>query len=419
MGLFNRSMEKRDVTLSNDTEFLKMLGIEIEGLSTDKLKEATYWTCMRIMTDTISKLSLKLFRDSEDNGIEKQNKHYLYNMLKLRPNPFMSSSNFWKCVEFQRNHYGHSVVYIDSIGGRVKALYPLDMGKVQIYIDNGNILSSDTNISSDTTEIWYVYTDNNGKQYKLRSGEVLHFVGLTANGITGLSIRDYLATTIENSQAGGQYVNNYFKGGLQAKGLLQFTGDISTENMQKMRAKFETMASGLKNAGKILPMPLGFSFTPINTTMADAQFLELNQFSIKQITSAFGIKSYMLNDLQSATYSNITEQQKDFYISTLQSILTMYEQELTYKLLTSKEVQNGLYFRFNIDSILRSDIKTRYEAYRVGIQSGFLKINEVRALENLQAAEEGNTLICNGNMIPVSEAGNQYKSSDRGGDKVE
>ena len=40
--------------------------------------------------------------------------------------------------------------------------------------------------------------------------------------------------------------------------------------------------------------------------------------------------------------------------------------------------------------------RSRYEAYRVGIQGGFLKPNEVRALEELPPDPNGNVLLVNG-----------------------
>ena len=108
-------------------------------------------------------------------------------------------------------------------------------------------------------------------------------------------------------------------------------------------------------------------------------------------------------------------QQREFYVDTLMDILTGYEQELTYKLFTNKELEEGYYIKFNVNAILRADPKTRYEGYRIAIQSGFLTANEVRALEELESKEGGDRLLINGNMMPIEMAGEQYK---RGGDDI-
>ncbi len=298
-------------------------------------------------------------------------------------------------VEYQRNEYGFSVVYIDTKergrhAGRVRALYPLDMSKVTIYYDNAGIINKEN-------AIWYVYQDDNGNEYKFKDDKALRFVGMTPNGITGMPVRQYLKTLVENAQSGQQFVNNYFKGG-------------------------ERMSSGIKNAGKILPVPVGFNFQPINSSMVDAQFLELNQLTMQQIAAAFGVKMHQINSLDRATHSNIYQQQKEFYVDTLQPILEMYEQEMTYKLLTQKEKEQGYFIRFNVDSILRSSPKERAEYLQLMANNGFISRNEGRKYENYPRIDHPNadTLIMNGNAIPIDKVGDQYSNpSNEGGENIE
>ncbi|ERN54099.1 phage portal protein [Alkalihalophilus marmarensis] len=406
--LFRKQVEKRSETLSlQDEKLAKFLGIETDGISSNRMKEATYYACMRIMTDSVSKLPLKLYREIKD-GKEKASGHYLYNLLKLRPNRYMSASTFWKVVEFQRNEHGHSVVAIDTNGqGRIKSLIPLNMNNVEIIYDNNSILGDES--------VWYVYRQ--GKhEYKFKDEQVLHFMGMTADGLSGISIKDYLRTIVENASYGQSYQNNFFKNGLSAKGLIVYTGDLDSAGEEKIRQRFESMSSGVKNTGRVAAMPLGFDYKSINTSMADAQFLEMNKFTMTQIANAFGVKSFQLNDMERSTHTNIEAQQKAFYVDTLQSIIEMYEQELTYKLLTTKEKANGYYFRFNVDSMLRSDIKTRFEAYAIAVEKGILTPNEVRELEERKALEGGDKLYANGNIIPITMAGEQYT---KGGEVVE
>ncbi len=420
MGLFRKpEVRSTNTYTTKDPELAQLLGIDIGGLSDNAATEATYYTCLRVMSDSISKLPLMLHQET-DNGVSKGNGHYLYELLKLRPNPYMSSSSFWKMVEYQRNEYGFSVVYIDTKergrhAGRVRALYPLDMSKVTIYYDNAGIINKEN-------AIWYVYQDDNGNEYKFKDDKALRFVGMTPNGITGMPVRQYLKTLVENAQSGQQFVNNYFKGGLFAKGLLQYTADIPEGKEKGMRERFERMSSGIKNAGKILPVPVGFNFQPINSSMVDAQFLELNQLTMQQIAAAFGVKMHQINSLDRATHSNIYQQQKEFYVDTLQPILEMYEQEMTYKLLTQKEKEQGYFIRFNVDSILRSSPKERAEYLQLMANNGFISRNEGRKYENYPRIDHPNadTLIMNGNAIPIDKVGDQYSNpSNEGGENIE
>lgn len=401
---FFKPRAKNETATLQDTKLLEWLGIELDDINVkgkNALKEATVFACIRILSEAVAKLPLKIYQDQD--GIKKATDHYLYSILKTRPNPLMSSFNFFTCTEAQRNTHGNSYANIEfGRRGKIKALWPMDAEKVEIWVDDKGILSSDN-------KLWYIVNLDSGKQVKLRPEEVLHFKGFTLDGLSGITPLEYLKKLIENGVSGTEYINKFFQNGMQTKGIVQYVGDLNEKAEKTFREKFEQMSSGLKNAHRISLLPIGYQFQPISLKLTDAQFLENTELTIRQIAAAFGIKMHQLNDLERATHTNISEQQRQFYIDTLMAILTMYEQELTYKLLLNSELDKGYYCKFNVDAITRADIKTRYEAYRIGVQGGFLKPNEVRAREEMEAAEGGDTLLVNGNMVPITEAGAAYK----------
>ncbi|BDR84885.1 phage portal protein [Clostridium tetani] len=409
--LFRRNMTNivSDEISLDDKELLKWLGINIEDINIQgkhSLKQATVFGCLRVLSDTVSKLPIKIYKNT--NGIKKVTEHYLAPLLKLRPNPYMSASDFWKCVEVQRNIYGNSYVALDfNNRGQITGLYPLDSSKMQIYVDDVGLLNS-------SNKVWYIYSDNLGHQHKFLGDEIMHFKGLTTDGIVGLSVIEQLKHLIQNGKSSEEYINKFFKNGLQVKGLVQYVGDLNSDAERTFIENFERMSSGLKNAHRIAMLPIGYQFQPISQKLVDAQFLENSQLTIRQIAAMFGVKMHQLNDLDRATHTNIAEQQRGFYIDTLQSILTMYEQESDYKLFLNSEIRKGYYLKFNADAILRADTKTRYESYTQAIQNGFKTPNEVRELEEDEPRPGGDKLLVNGNMIPIEMAGEQYK---KGGDK--
>lgn len=409
-NLFRREKRETEVVSLNDRRLLELLGIEVDGIDVrglNALKEATVFACVKIRSEAISKLPLKIYRD--DGGISKATDHYLYQLLKIRPNPYMSASDFWKCIQTQLDLCGGNAYAWPEIGpnGKVVAIYPLQSKQVKIFVDDAGLLNS-------KNKIWYVVTDKLGNEYKLMSDEILHFKAMTADGVIGFGPLDYLRSTVESAASAGDFLNRSFKNGMTVKGIIQHAGELKPDAQERFRKNFEQMANGLKNANRVALMPIGFTFQPIALSMADAQFLENTQLTIKQIASAFGVKNHQLNDLDRATHTNISEQQREFYIDTLMSLLTMYEQELTYKLFTDSDLKKGHYTKFNADAITRADIKTRYEAYRVAIQSGFKTPNEVRALEEDEPKEGGDQLLVNGNMMPIQMAGKAY--TKKGGD---
>ena len=372
------------------------------------LNEILTYVCIKILSEALGKLPLKIYQDN--NGITKATNHYLYPLFKLRPNPYMSAFDFWKCVETLRNLYGNSYVWIDFIqsgrnAGLIQGFYPLDPEKMQIWVDDVGLLSS-------KNTIWYIYTDNSGVQHKLQSTDLLHFKALTTDGIVGISPIQLLRNSIENAKASEQFLNKSFKNGMQSAGIINYVGDLSPTAEQIFRDKFEQMSSGLKNANRVSLLPIGYQYQPLSLKLTDAQFLENTKFTAQQLTAAFGIKLHQINELVKSSYSSTSEANREFYTDTMLAILTMYEQETTYKCFLNSEIASGIYARFNADVMLRGDTKTRYDTYATAIQNGIKTPNECRAMEEDPPKEGGDELIVNGNFIPITKVGRQY---DKGG----
>lgn len=396
MKLFGREITKEDIDVDKLLEspaFRNMFGVDMKS---DDDKKATLYTCLRILSDSVSKLPLKVHEDNDVDSL-----HNLNRILKLRPNILMSAATFWRTVEYQVNWFGYSLVPIERVNGEVNSLITLNMENVEMYVDDVGLLDNKKK------PIYFTY-EQNGNEYEFHIDEVLFFVGMTADGISPMPIREQLRTLIDNAEQANKYTNHYLRNGLHSRGVVKYVGDLSEQNQSELQQRFTRVSGGIEKAGQLLPLPLGFDYQSISTSLRDAQFTELQDLTERQIASAFGVKMHQLNNLERSTHTNIEHQQKEFYIETLQPKLTAYEQELTYKLLTKSEIDEGYFIRFNVDAILRSSLKDRYEAYNTGIQSGMLKPNEARAKENLPPEPEGDKLYFNGNMIPVEMAGKQY-----------
>lgn len=403
----------------NDPRLLEWLGIEPDELNvrgSRALREATVYACIKILAEAVAKLPLKVYRES-DKGIEKATSHPLYPLLKSRPNPYMTASDLFRAVETQRNLYGNAYIVPEFHAsgpqrGQIKWLWPVDYHSVEIWIDNRGLFEP-------RYKVWYIVRIQ-GQEYRLAPDEIVHLKSaITLDGVVGVSPLDYLRWLVEAGAAGTRHIRDFFKQGLQVRGLIHYTGDLNEDAERKFRERFERMAAGLKNAHRVALLPIGYTFQPLEISMTDAQFMETSQLTIRQIANAFGIKMHQLNDLSRATHTNIEQQQKQFYADTLQSILTQYEQELTYKLFTPTELQRGYYLKFNVDSILRSDLLTRFNAYRVGIQGGVLKPNEARALEDLPPEPGGDRLYVNGAIVPLDTFAAKGGESGEGDDGAE
>ena len=398
--LFNKS-NRETVELNN---LYKFLGIN-PGADEAVLSEATYFACLKILSEAIGKMPLKLLRHNDKNGVTTMRKHYLYQILHDRPNPYMTATSFWSTVEYNRNHYGNAYVWIQGAGKNLR-LWILPSNSVEVWYDDNKVLAAQP-------DIYYLYSAGD-KVYKFGSEEILHFKSSNSlDGIVGISVQDQLKNTIGGSVKSQKMLNKMYESGFTAKAVLNYTGSLSDANVKTLVENVNGYAKGeLKdgNVENIIPIPLGFSLTPLNVKLADNQFIEVKQYTSGQIAAAFGIKPYQYNDLTKSSYASAEAQQLSFYVDTLLYIIKQYEEELSYKLLTPREISQGYHFKFNVAVILRADLATQIDTLSKGVSNFIYTPNEARAMLDLEAKPGGDKLLGNGASIPVEYAGTQYIS---------
>lgn len=395
---FNKS-DRETIELNN---LWKFLGISPDT-DEDALSDATYFACIKLLMEAIGKMPLKLLRYNEKNGVVTMRKHPLYTILHDRPNPYMAATSFWSTVEFNRNHWGNAYVWIQGAGKNMR-LWILPSESVEVWYDNAKRLS-------DQPDIYYLYSAG-GKIYKFGSEEILHFKSSNSlDGILGISVQDQLKTTIGGSVKSQKMVNKMYESGFTAKAVLNYTGSLSDDNVKTLIKNIEEYAKGgLKNAEaeNIIPIPLGSTLTPLNVKLADNQFIEVKQYTSGQIAAAFGIKPYQYNDLTKSSYASAEAQQLSFYVDTLLYIIKQYEEELSFKLLSPREISQGYHFKFNVAVILRADLATQIDTLSKGVSNFIYTPNEARAMLDLESKPGGDKLLGNGASIPVEYAGTQY-----------
>lgn len=406
----------------NSESFAEWIGLRPK--KTGVMQEVTYFTCLKMMSETMAKMPWKLFQETDKGIVEVKDDRTAY-LMRVRPNPFMTPTTFWNTVEMNRCHFGNAYVYIrrkfkrKKYGGEIEVadLWIMPSNRVQIVVDDKGYFNG-------KGKIWYVYNDEySGQQYVFGTDDVMHFkTSHSLDGITGLPVQYILKSSVEGATAAQDFMTKLYENGLTAKATLEYTGELNEEAKEKLIQAFEQYGSGTKNTGRILPVPLGMKLTPLDIKLSDAQFIELRKYSALQIAAAFGIKPNQINDYEKSSYSNSEMQQLSFYIDTMLFVMKQYEEEADYKLLTDDKRENGFYYKMNEKVLLRTDSKTQMAIFAQGINSGVYKVNEARRKLDMEDEEGGNVLIVNGTFIPLSEVGKQYGTktaaeTDAGGDK--
>lgn len=142
------------------------------------------------------------------------------------------------------------------------------------------------------------------------------------------------------------------------------------------------LTAGAKNGVAVLGN--GLSYQPMYLNPRDAQFIEVQGWNVQQVGRLFGIPANMLMasvDGNSMTYTNMEQEQMAFVRYTLSQYIVEIESAMSHLASRGTEV------KMNVDSLLRSDTLTRYQAHQIAIASGWMTIDEVRAIEDLPTAQ--------------------------------
>lgn len=351
------------------------------------MKISAVYACVRVLAESFAMLPVNIYERSGSN--RNVISMPLADVLGLQANSYQGSFQYRElaqaCLGLWGNHYAE--IQRNTRTGEVIGLYPLPPGAVSVSLKDG--------------KKWF---DCNG--VKLSQDEIFHVPGLGYNGITGLSpiqLQQRSLSVAVNSDAFG---DSFFRNGTKLSGVLQHPGKLSKDAADRLRAKWQETYAGSSNGFKVAVVEEGMQFKEISLPPADAQFIETRKYSVSDIARIFRVPPHMVGDLERATFSNIEQQSIEFVQFTMLPWVTRFEQEINRQLFSL--TQMGNYFvKFNLAALLRGDIKSRYEAYSIGRNGGWLSVNDIRALEDMNPIDNGNTYLEPLNMVEAGTQGQQ------------
>ena len=393
--------EENNANLTDEEKlFLKAFGVDYTSYSGAALKEITYFTCIKILSEAIGKTPLYLERETED-GIERMTDDNLFELLSLRPNPYMSAIDCWKAVEALRQHDGISGLYKMYKKGMLVALYPIRI--TGITIDDAGLIRS-----KQKHKVLVDFTvAGTGLEHSALYEELLIFKGFSLDGINTHSIRDLARSTIDTNLKSQNYLNSLYDAGLTNKIVVQLTSDLKQEKeIKKVQEKFSRIYSKSK---RIFTVPAGFNVSALNLSLSDAQFEQIRRMTISQIAAMFGIKMHQLNDLKDANNNSLEQQQVSFLVDTLLILYESIEQEVTYGLITKEKRRQGYQCKFNTNVILRSSPETQMKIITGYVASGVYTPNEGRRMLRRNKKEGGDDLIVNAGVLKMKDLGKNVK----------
>lgn len=335
------------------------------------------WNAVRILSSAQASLPLILYRKRRDGGKERAVDHPLYRLAHDAPNPKQTRYEFIEMMTGHEELRGNAYAVIGhDRRGAITSLTPLHPDRVMVFI-------------APDESLWYEYTTRGGRRIPYSADEILHLRGYSSDGIMGLNpigvVRESLGITLAaDAHAASFYGNSATPGG-----VLKHPGKLSKDAYERLKESWKARHAGTANAWKPAILEEGLDWTTIGMSSRDAQFIENRRFQIDEVARIFDLPPHKLKQLDRATFSNIEHQGLEFLQDSIRPRLVRKEQRLNEALLLEREREEGYFFEFLVDAMLRADLKTRYEAYAIGRTNGWLCADDIRSWENMNPLPDG------------------------------
>ena len=344
------------------------------------------FNAVKLLSESISQIPLQICETTNDGDVIKRNDHPLHRILTQNPNPDQTKVAFFSKIIVDLCLDGNSYVYIERNGSGVP---------VNLYC----LKSDDVQVTQNGKDIFYSYGD---KKTMYSSQEVLHFKGMSTDGIIGVSPVQQCKNAIGWGIAVETYGNTFFRNGAKLSGVLSTDRQMSELAIERLKTSFREQYTALNDANKTLILEEGLKFQQISISNEQAQFLASRDMAIQEVARVFNIPPHMLKDLSKSSFNNIEQQSTEFVRYSVQPYLANLESEMNLKLFKQNE-KGKLFTNFDANGLLRGSPNDRANFYEKMVNIGAMTINEVRERENMNAVQDGDQLYLPKGMDTIQE----------------
>ncbi len=395
--------KKAETRIASDDPFLgEFLGARWQGRADIEKASghAVAHRCISVIAENLASVPLKLYRRTENGGREAATDHPLYGVLHDQTAPTLTAFEAREWLLASVLTYGNGFAKIERNGrGQVTALHPLVAGSVTVeLLKNGRLR--------------YKHALPDGGTQVLLQEEVLHLRYRTKDGVLGMSPIQIAAAAFGLALAQQDQAGSAAENAFRPSGVLTFPQKLGAPGKEDALEKFRARFIGQLKANDPIVLDGGATWEPIAMSARDAEFLESRKLSNLDVARVYGVPPSVAGIVDGQNYSSISEESRALVSRCLAPMAKRIEQSLNVALLTP-ESRKTLFIEHDLAGLLRGDLSTRYAAYRVGREGGWLNVNEIRAFENLSSiGAEGDQYIQPLNMGLVGANDNRGKLED-------
>jgi HK97 family phage portal protein len=346
------------------------------------LCNTVFFGCVKIISEDTGSVPLFLMRTKGEQKTAAVDLP-LYTVLHDAPNEEVCAVDLRSSMTAHAlvTGNGYSRIVRRSSDGQVIALWLLQPEQVrQDRTSNG--------------KLYYIHKEGNSAERNYAARDILDLRGFGWNATEGYDVVKQFREAIGLGMSAEQYAARFFDNDATPGVVLRTAERLSPEAVANMKAAYianhKAHGVAVAHSGLEIQNP---AFNP-----QQSQFIEQRVFQLLEICRIFRMPPHKLAELSRATFSNIEQQQREYYTNTLRPWLVRWEQAIKRCCIDEAD----LYAEHAIEGLLRGDFTTQTQGFSKLLAAGVYSINEVRSLLNLNPVDGGDAHFVQINMGEIS-----------------
>ena len=357
---------------------------------------SAYWAGVRRISESVAMLPVDVFK--KVNGNRSMVDHPVEYLLNAEANYQTCAFDFTQILITSAINHGNGLAIIE------RDRFGTPTGLVNVSREICEPLKYDDEL------YWKVEVKeaaNKTESLLVKDRDIINLRGFGSDPVIGISAIQAHRQNLGLSIAAQDYGADFYNRGTRIDGFIEYAGVLKPETKDAISQQWSNNY-GANGARGTAILDAGSKYHRLGLPPQDAQFIETRKFQKNEIATILGIPSHMINEMDGATFSNIEHQSIEFVTYGIGSWIEKIEQEYRRKLLKENEKRSH-YFKHNVDRLLRTDVKTKGEYYRLMTDIGAYTINDVLELEDRNSVENGDERYVQINRIPIEQMAEYYK----------
>lgn len=354
-----------------------------EKKDTEHLKATTtgwVFSCANAISNEVASVDFKLMRQTADGPVEIV-KHPLLDLL-YKVNSYTTCYDHWYRTQMYLEGVGEAPWYLQRATpkGVPTSMILIRPDRLYMKFDEKTIIGK------------YMYRKDSGSEIEIDPRDIIFLRNPSVmNQFRGMGTVQAAAVTIDSDDFAELWNRNFYFNGARPDFVLQTEKKLSQPVIERLKKLWESLYKGVNNAHKMAVLEEGLEAKALGLNQKDIDFLEGLRWGRDKILAIFQVPKSILGISEDVNRANAEAAYFSFAKFTVKPRLERIVQQLNEFLVP--QFGDDLYLDFKDPTPDNVVEEAAYYAAALNPQSGWMSVNEVRALDGLPPVKGGNAIM--------------------------